>query len=52
MKRNLIIASMLIGGLLTVLPLIAKIAIFTGLALYLFNAYDEYNYYLRTGGNK
>lgn len=52
MKRNLIIASILFGGLLTVLPLLAKIAIFTGLALYLLNAYDEYDYQLRTGGHK
>ena len=44
MKRNLIIASILTGGLLTVLPLIAKIAIFTGLAVYLFIKYDEFAY--------
>lgn len=52
MKRNLIIASILIGWILSLLPLIAKIAIFAGLALYLFNAYDEYDYQLRTGGRK
>lgn len=52
MKRNLIIVSILIGGLLTVLPLLAKILIFTGLALYLFTAYDEYDYQLRVGGRK
>lgn len=52
MKRNLIIASFLLGGLLTVLPLIAKIAIFTGLAVYLFMTYDEYDYQVRTGGRE
>lgn len=52
MKRNLIIVSILIGGLLTVLPLLVKILIFTGLALYLFTAYDEYDYQLRVGGRK
>ncbi|WP_270782444.1 hypothetical protein [Enterococcus lactis] len=52
MKRNLIIASILIGWILSLFPLIAKIAIFTGLALYLFTAYDEYDYQLRVGGRK
>ncbi len=52
MKRNLIIASILIGWILSLLPLIAKIAIFTGLALYLFTAYDEYDYQLRAGGHE
>lgn len=52
MKRNLIIGSILIGGIFGLLPLIAKIAIFAGLALYLFTAYDEYDYQLRTGGHK
>lgn len=52
MKRNLIIASILTGWILSLLPLIAKIVIFTGLALYLFTAYDEYDYQLRTGGHK
>ena len=46
MKRNLIIASILIGWILSLLPLIAKIAIFAGMALYLLNAYDEYDYQL------
>lgn len=52
MKRNLIIASILIGGIFSLLPFIAKLFIFTGLALYLFTAYDEYDYQLRTGGHK
>ncbi|MFI3617002.1 hypothetical protein [Enterococcus avium] len=52
MKRNLIIASILIGWILSLLPLLAKILIFTGLALYLFTAYDEYDYQLRVGGRK
>ncbi len=52
MKRNLIIGSILIGGIFGLLPLIAKIAIFAGLALYLFTAYDEYDYQLRVGGRK
>ncbi|HFK9612331.1 TPA: hypothetical protein ACG0YN_001412 [Enterococcus faecium] len=52
MKRNLIIASILIGGIFSLLPFIAKLFIFTGLALYLFTAYDEYDYQLRVGGRK
>ncbi len=44
MKRNLIIASILIGWLLSLLPLIAKLFIFTGLAVYLFFEYDEWAY--------
>ncbi len=44
MKRNLIIASILIGWILSLLPLIAKIAIFTGLAVYLFIKYDDFAY--------
>lgn len=52
MKRNLIIASILIGGIFGLLPLLEKILIFTGLALYLFTAYDEYDYQLRVGGRK
>lgn len=52
MKRNLIIASILIGGIFGLLPFIAKLVIFTGLALYLFTAYDEwsYNYEHKVGG--
>lgn len=44
MKRNLVIASMLIGGFFGLLPLIAKIVIFTGLVVYLFMSYDEFSY--------
>lgn len=44
MKRNLVIASMLIGGFFGLLPLIAKIVIFTGLIVYLFMSYDEFSY--------
>ncbi|EOI56259.1 hypothetical protein [Enterococcus gilvus] len=52
MKRNLIIASILIGGIFGLLPEIIKIAIFTGLAVYLFFKYDEwsYNYEHKVGG--
>lgn len=44
MKRNLIIGSILIGWLISLLPVIVKIAIFTGLAVYLFFKYDDYSY--------
>nr|DAJ20854.1 MAG TPA: hypothetical protein [Siphoviridae sp. ctJsG2] len=44
MKRNLIIVSILIGGIFSLLPVIAKIATFTGLAVYLFIKYDEFAY--------
>ena len=44
MKRNLIIGSILIGGIFSLLPLIAKLFIFTGLAMYLFFKYDEWSY--------
>jgi len=52
MKRNLIILGLLIGGLLTVLPLLVKLTIFTGLALYLYMAYDEHAYQVGNGGRK
>ena len=44
MKRNLVIASMLIGGVICSLPFIAKLFIFTGLAVYLFFSYDDFAY--------
>ncbi len=52
MKRNLIIVSILIGGIFSLLPLLVKILIFTGLAVYLFFKYDEwsYNYEHKIGG--
>ena len=52
MKRNLIIGSILIGGIFGLLPFIAKLIIFTGLAVYLFFKYDEwsYNYEHKVGG--
>lgn len=50
MKRNVIIASLLIGGLLTILPLLAKLTIFTFLAVYLYMAYDDHVYQMKNGG--
>ncbi|WP_427813505.1 hypothetical protein ACQKTA_09010 [Enterococcus sp. 22-H-5-01] len=44
MKRNLIIGSILIGGIFGLLPVIVKLSIFTGLAVYLFFKYDEWSY--------
>ncbi|MDU3686258.1 MAG: hypothetical protein E7G01_10435 [Enterococcus faecalis] len=52
MKRNLIILGLLIGGALTVLPLLAKIILFTGLSVKLFMDYDEHAYQVRNGGRK
>jgi len=52
MKRNLIIASILLGGLLTVLPTLWRVLVFASLAFYLFVKFDEYDYSLRTGGHE
>lgn len=52
MKRNLVIACILIGWILSLLPFIAKIFIFTSLAFYLFFKYDEWEYNQRIGGTK
>ncbi|MGF1917233.1 hypothetical protein [Enterococcus faecalis] len=52
MKRNLIILGLLIGGIFGLLPLLAKLTIFTGLALYLYMAYDEHAYQVRNGGRE
>ncbi|MGL9969472.1 hypothetical protein [Enterococcus sp. DIV1420a] len=52
MKRNLMILGLLIGGIFGLLPLIAKLSIFTGLAVYLYTAYDEHAYQVRTVGRK
>lgn len=52
MKRNLIILCLLIGGIFGSLPLIAKLTIFTGLAVYLYMAYDEHAYQMENGGRK
>lgn len=52
MKRNVIIASLLIGGFFGLLPLLAKLTIFTGLAVYLYMAYDEHAYQMENGGRE
>lgn len=49
MKRNLIILCLLIGGIFGLLPLLAKLTIFTGLAVYLYTAYDEHAYQMEKG---
>lgn len=43
-RTNLVIGSILIGWILSLLPLIAKLFIFIGLAVYLFFEYDEWAY--------
>ncbi|WP_430611230.1 hypothetical protein IGL01_002328 [Enterococcus sp. DIV0340] len=48
--KNLMILCLLIGGIFGLLPLIAKLTIFTGLAVYLYMAYDEHAYRMKKGG--
>ncbi|MGM0332514.1 hypothetical protein [Enterococcus sp. AZ050] len=50
--KNLMILCLLIGGFFGLLPLIAKLTIFTGLAVYLYMAYDEHAYQMENGGRK
>lgn len=49
MKRNLIILCLLIGGIFGLLPFIAKLTIFTFLAVYLYTAFDDYAYQMEKG---
>lgn len=51
-RMNLFLAAVLLGGVLTVLPMLCKILIFTGIALLLFLEYDEWEYSQRVGGIK
>ncbi|MGG5369576.1 hypothetical protein [Enterococcus sp. AZ196] len=43
-KINLFLAAFLLGGIATVLPLLLKIILFTGIALRQFMVYDEFSY--------
>ena len=43
-RTNLVIGSILIGWILSLLPVIAKLFMFTGLAVCLFFEYDEWAY--------
>ncbi|MEQ7304144.1 hypothetical protein [Enterococcus avium] len=52
-KLNLILASVLFGGVSTVLPTLLKICLFVAIALILFIKYDEWEYEQRyQGGNE
>lgn len=52
MKRNLMILGLLIGGIFGLLPLLARLTIFTGLALHLYMAFDDHAYQVGNGGRK
>lgn len=41
---NLVLASILFGGVATVLPLLLKISLFVGIGLLLFFKYDDWEY--------
>lgn len=43
-KLNLALLTFLLGGLTTALPTLAKIIVFTGIALVLYMTYDEFSY--------
>ncbi|MDT2500306.1 hypothetical protein P7D95_05785 [Enterococcus avium] len=49
-KVNLILASILFGGVATVLPLLLKICLFVGIGLLLFMKYDDWEYEQRENG--
>lgn len=49
-KINLILASVLFGGVSTVLPTLLKACLFAGIALILYMKYDEWEYSKRVGG--
>lgn len=49
-KVNLILASILFGGVATVLPTLLKICLFVAIALILFVKYDEWEYEQRVKG--
>lgn len=49
-KVNLVLASILFGGVTTLLPTLLKICLFVGAGLLLFWNYDEYEHQLRNGG--
>lgn len=43
-KVNLVLASILFGGVASALPLLLKICIFVGIGLLLFTRYDNWEY--------
>lgn len=49
-KVNLILVSILFGGVATVLPPLLKICLFVGIGLLLFMKYDEWEYEQRVKG--
>lgn len=49
-RINLILAATLLGGVMTMLPAMWKVLIFTGIALVLYISYDEWDYSQRVGG--
>ncbi|MDN2639287.1 hypothetical protein OEZ17_17440 [Enterococcus avium] len=49
-KINLVLASILFGGVATVLPTLLKICMFVGIVLILFIQYDEWEYEQRVKG--
>lgn len=49
-KVNLILASILFGGVAIVLPLLLKICLFVGIGLLLFMKYDDWEYEQRENG--
>lgn len=49
-KVNLVLASILFGGVATVLPTLLKICMFVGIVLILFIQYDEWEYEQRVKG--
>lgn len=49
-KVNLILVSILFGGVATVLPPLLKICLFVGIGLLLFMKYDDWEYEQRENG--
>lgn len=49
-KTNLILAAILFGGIITILPMLLKLIIYTAIVFYLFVTFDFWEYEKRYNG--